>query len=172
MDVAPECNTYTSDIGRMWPVDGSYAPWQRELYGYIVEYHKVLLSKLRPGPTPEAVMDEAAREMQGVWERWPFSKACYREGAGRTLTFRGHLSHPVGMAVHDDGDYRGRPLVPGTVFAVDPQMWIPEEKRYIRVEDTVVVTETGIENLTVGAPLELDEVERLMREEAAELPLI
>ena len=165
MDVAPECNYYTSDIGRMWPVNGTYAPWQRELYGYIVEYHKAVLSKIRPGVTPDEVMDEAAAEMKEVWENWKFSRDIYREGARRTLEFRGHLSHPVGMSVHDDGGYHHRPLVPGTVFAVDPQMWIPEEKLYIRVEDTVVVTDDGIEIFTSGAPLELDEVEALIRDE-------
>jgi Xaa-Pro aminopeptidase len=169
MDVAPECTYYTSDIGRMWPVNGIYTPWQRELYGYIVEYHKVLLSKIRPGVMPGQVMDEAAEVMRGAWEGWAFSKDVYREGARGTLEFRGHLSHPVGMAVHDDGGYMHRPLVPGTVFAVDPQMWIPEERLYIRVEDTVVVTEDGIENLTSGAPLELDDVEALMRDERTQL---
>ena len=127
---------------------------------------------LRPGVMPDQVMDEAAAAMRPVWERWPFSKESHREGARRTLEFRGHLSHPVGMSVHDDGDYTRRPLLPGTVFAVDPQMWIPEEKLYIRVEDTVVVTETGIEILTAAAPLELDDVEALMRDEAATLPYV
>jgi Xaa-Pro aminopeptidase len=172
MDVAPECSYYTSDIGRMWPVSGTYAPWQRELYGYVVKYHKVVLSRIRPGVTPDQVMDEAAEEMKEVWENWKFSKDVYREGARRTLEFRGHLSHPVGMAVHDDGGYNHRPLVAGTAFAVDPQMWIPEEKLYIRVEDTVVVTEDGIENLTTDAPLELDDVEALMRDEGAQLPYL
>ncbi|MCX7683359.1 MAG: aminopeptidase P N-terminal domain-containing protein [Anaerolineae bacterium] len=172
MDVAPECNYYTSDIGRMWPVNGTYAPWQRELYGYIVEYHKTLLAHIRPGVTPEQVLDEAAAAMHPVWENWRFSKDIYREGARRTLGFRGHLSHPVGMAVHDDGDYHHRPLRPGTVFSVDPQMWIPEERLYIRVEDTVAVTEDGIENLTAAAPLELDDVEALMRTERTALPYV
>jgi len=172
MDVAPECSYYTSDMGRMWPVNGTFAPWQRELYGYIVEYHKVVLSKIRPGVTPDQVMDEAAEEMKEVWENWKFSKDIYREGARRTLEFRGHLSHPVGMAVHDDGGYHHRPLLPGTVFAVDPQMWIPEKRLYIRVEDTVVVTEDSIENLTSGAPLELDDVEALMRNEGTQLPYL
>jgi Xaa-Pro aminopeptidase len=172
MDVAPECNYYTSDIGRMWPVNGTYAPWQRELYGYIVEYHKVVLSRIRRGVTPDQVMDEAAEVMQEIWASWEFSKDVYREGARRTLEFRGHLSHPVGMAVHDDGGYHHRPLVPGTVFSVDPQMWIPEEKLYIRVEDTVVVTEDGIENLTASAPLELDDVEALMRDKRTSLPYL
>ena len=80
------------------------------------------------------------------------------------LEFPYHMSHCVGMAVHDVGHYRGKALRPGTVFALDPQMWIPEERLYIRVEDTVVVTEDGIENLTADAPLELDDVEALMQE--------
>jgi Xaa-Pro aminopeptidase len=68
------------------------------------------------------------------------------------------------MAVHDVGDYTVRELAPGTVFALDPQMWVPEEELYIRVEDTVAVTESGVENFTALAPLELDDVEREMRE--------
>jgi len=51
------------------------------------------------------------------------------------------------------------------VFALDPQMWVPEEQLYIRVEDTVAVTEDGVENFTELAPLELDDVERVMTEE-------
>jgi Xaa-Pro aminopeptidase len=76
------------------------------------------------------------------------------------------------MAVHDDGPYHHRPLAPGTVFAVDPQMWIPEEQLYIRVEDTVVITEDGYENLTVEAPLALDDVEAHMAGAAQELPYL
>ena len=69
------------------------------------------------------------------------------------------FTHPVGMAVHDVGDYRQSPLRPGVVFALDPQMWVPDESLYIRVEDTVAVTNVGVEVLTADAPLNLDEVE-------------
>lgn len=164
-DCAPDVANYTSDIGRMWPVNGTYSPQQRELYGFIVEYHKTLLQFIRPGVTPEQVMAEAAEVMGPVVESWPFSQEIYREGARRTLTFKGHLSHTVGMAVHDGGKYFGQPMLPGLVFALDPQMWIPEEKLYIRVEDTVVVTESGVERLTGDCPLELDEMEALMTDQ-------
>jgi len=163
-DYAPDVEYYTSDIGRMWPVGGTYLPWQRELYGWIVEYHKALLGRIRPGASAEDVLGEAAGEMRSVLDGWTFSKPIFREAAGRTLDFAGHLSHPVGMSVHDPGDYRGGPLRPGTVLAVDPQMWVPEERLYIRVEDTVAVTDTGAEILTAGAPLELDDVERLVQQ--------
>jgi Xaa-Pro aminopeptidase len=164
VDCAPDYRYYTSDIGRMWPVNGRYTPLQRELYGFIVAYHKVLLRLIRPGVTDAQIQQEAAAEMAEVVEATSFSKPIYEDAARRALAFPYHMSHPVGMAVHDVGHYRGKPLQPGVVLALDPQMWIPEERRYIRVEDTVAVTEDGIENLTAGAPLELDEVEALMRE--------
>ena len=66
------------------------------------------------------------------------------------------------MAVHDSGQYFGKPMLPGLVFALDPQMWVPEEEVYIRVEDTIVITDDGFINLTATAALELDEVEALM----------
>ena len=164
MDYAPDYHYYTSDIGRMWPVDGTYRPWQRELYGFMVEYHARLLARIRPGVTAAAILAEAAGEMEEVIARTAFSKPIYEQAARRALAFAGHLSHPVGMAVHDVGDYRSDVLAPGLVFAVDPMMWVPEERLYVRVEDTVVVTDDGIENLTGFVPRAPDEIERVMRE--------
>ncbi len=163
IDYAPDLGYYTSDIGRMWPVNGTYAPWQRELYGFAVAYHGELLSRLGPGVTPDEVLAGAADAMRARIRETQFSKPQYREAAEAALEFKGHLSHPVGMAVHDVGDYRSRPLAPGLVFSVDPMLWVPDERLYIRVEDTVLVTDSGVENLTGFVPLDLDEVEMEMR---------
>ena len=73
------------------------------------------------------------------------------------------FTHPVGMAVHDVGHDKSDPLQPGLVFALDPQLWVPEEQLYIRVEDTLVITPDGAESLTKAALLELDEVERIVQ---------
>ncbi len=162
MDYAPDYGYYTSDIGRMWPADGRYRPWQRELYGFMVEYHDQILKRIRPGATAVDILAQAAAEMRALIERTPFSKPIYEQAARRALDFAGHLSHPVGMAVHDVGDYAHDPLVPGLVFAVDPQMWVPEEHLYVRVEDTVAVTSGGIANLTGFVPRELDALEGCM----------
>jgi Xaa-Pro aminopeptidase len=164
MDYAPDVAYYTSDIGRMWPVNGKYSPLQRSLYGFMVDYHKELLSRVRPGAVPGDILAESAEVMRERLEGISFPDECYRKAATATLSFRGHLSHPVGMAVHDVGDYTAAPLVPGTVFSIDPQMWVPEKDTYIRVEDTVLVTADGVEVMTSAAPLELDDVEALMRE--------
>ena len=165
MDFAPDYRYYVSDIGRVWPVNGTYNPSQRELLQFVLEFHKAVLSRIRPGVTAAEIHEEAKKAMEPVFSRTTFSKPIY-EKAARTLvdTGGGVFSHTVGMAVHDVGGYRNGPLEPGQVFSVDPQMWVREENLYLRFEDTVVVTETGVENFTDFLPMELDDIERLVRE--------
>ena len=165
MDFAPDYRYYVSDIGRVWPVNGKYNPVQRELLQFVLEFHKAVLSRIRPGVTAAAIHEEAKKAMEPVFARTKFSKPIY-EKAARTLveTGGGVFSHTVGMAVHDVGGYRDGPLKPGQVFSVDPQMWVREENLYLRFEDTVVVTETGVENFTHFLPMELDDMERLVLE--------
>jgi Xaa-Pro aminopeptidase len=79
------------------------------------------------------------------------------------LTFRGHLQHHVGMTVHDPGTIWGQPFREGQVFTVDPMMWIPEEKLYVRMEDTILVTKDGIENFTASLASTPDEIEAAMQ---------
>jgi len=164
MDYAPDYRYYVSDIGRMWPVGGTYAPWQRELLQFVLEWRNAVLPRIRPGVTTDAILAEARAEMEPVVARTRFSKPEYEKAARKMLeTGGGVFSHPVGMAVHDVGGYRQSPLKPGQVFALDPQLWVPEDTLYIRYEDTVVVTEAGVENFTAFLPAELDAIETVVR---------
>ena len=164
MDSAPDIGYYTSDIGRIWPVNGTYAPWQRELYEYITIYHNTLLALLKPGMMKDDVQQEAARIMSDVLAKTEFSKDIYRQAAERVLQSN-PLSHPVGLSVHDGSPYKHKPLEPGVVLSVDPMMTVREEELYIRSEDTVLITDDGYENFTGSAPLEPDEIEATMKEE-------
>src|SRR5262245_7691370 len=163
MDYAPDYRYYVSDVARMWPVNGKYSPAQRELVGFVLEYRNAVMKRIRPGAEVREIMAEAKKAMEPVFERTKFSKPIY-EKAARALVDRGGgvFSHPVGMAVHDDGMYAFGPLRPGHVFSIDPQLRVPEEKLYIRYEDVVVVTEDGYENFTDFLPSELDEIEKLV----------
>jgi Xaa-Pro aminopeptidase len=166
MDYAPDYRYYVSDIGRVWPVSGRYLPWQRELLQFILDYRNAVLSRIRPGISPADIYAQVRQEMEPALARTRFSKPAY-EAAARKLvaTGGGTFSHTVGMAVHDVGSYRDGPLQPGQVFSIDPQMWVPEENLYLRYEDTVVVTETGVENFTAFLPSKLDDMEALVREQ-------
>ena len=165
MDHAADYAYYTSDIGRMWPVNGTFTTAQRTLYGFIVDYHRRLLARIGPGVDSWELMAEVREEMAPIVERTDWAAPHHRAAAQGALEFNGHLSHPVGMAVHDVGDYRSRPLEPGVVMAIDPMIWIPEERQYVRCEDTVVVTADGCEVLTSAAPLDCDEIEAAMGED-------
>lgn len=165
MDYAPDYRYYTSDIARMWPVSGKYTEGQRKLCEFILAYRNALLKRIRPGALPARIMDEAAKEMEEYLNRNRFSQPQYERAAREALKFRGHLSHPVGMAVHDVGSYKDGPLQAGMVFSVDPMLWVPEEKLYVRIEDVVVVTSGGVENFTDFIPARPEEIETMMREE-------
>jgi Xaa-Pro aminopeptidase len=149
----------------VFPVNGKYSKVQRELLGFVLEYFKAVMKRIRPGVTPKQIMDEAAVAMEDVFKRTKFSKPIYEQAAHRLVeTGGGVFSHTVGMAVHDVGNYHNDPLKPGLVFTVDPQLRVPEEKIYLRYEDTVVITESGVENFTSFLPIELDDLEKLVRE--------
>lgn len=163
LDFAPDYRYYTSDVTRMWPVNGKYSAAQRELLGFVLEYRNAVMKQIKPGTTTQEIMERAKAAMTPVFARWKFSKPEY-EKAAHVLVDRGGgvLSHPVGMAVHDDGNYARGPLKVGHVFSIDPQLRVPEENLYIRYEDVIVVTEGGMENFTDFLPSELSEMEKLV----------
>src|SRR5262245_5600189 len=165
MDYAPDYRYYVSDIGRVWPVNGKYTAPQRELLQFVLEFHKAVMSRVRPGVTAAEIHDEAKKAMEPLFARTKFSKPAYEQAARRLVeTGGGVFSHTVGMAVHDVGGYRNGPLKPGQVFSIDPQLRVPSENLYLRFEDTIVVTKTGFENFTDFIPMELNDMEKLVLE--------
>jgi Xaa-Pro aminopeptidase len=78
---------------------------------------------------------------------------------------RTSYGHWVGLEVHDvggrsfDGTYR-----PGMIFTIEPALTIDDERVYVRLEDVILITETGYENLSADLPMDIDGIERLMRE--------
>ncbi|OUT56208.1 MAG: hypothetical protein CBB71_18575 [Rhodopirellula sp. TMED11] len=165
-DYAPDLHNYTSDIGRMWPVSGRYLPWQKELYDLVVDYHLTLLDITRPGMTPIEVRQKAAAKLSSRVANTHWSKPSFANAAEKLLATSRAMTHAVGMAVHDEGGYQDdqTPLQPGCVFALDPQLWVPEDRLYFRVEDCVLVTDGGLENLTPNVPHSSHQIEELIRE--------
>lgn len=160
MDYAPDVRYYTSDVTRIWPVNGTFTPAQRALYEFIVAYRDALFRHIRPGVTADEVLDRAAADMRQYLQGKTFASPAHRKAVEEGVKFRGHFQHPVGMAVHDVGRVRGVPLREGMVFTIDPMIWIPEERLYIRIEDMALVTATGVENLSAFVPSAVGDVER------------
>jgi Xaa-Pro aminopeptidase len=177
MDYAPDYHYYTSDVTRIWPVNGKFSNEQRELYNFIVAYRDALFRYIKPGVTSNEVLDRAAADMKQYLVGKKFVKPTHLKAMEEGLKFRGHFQHPVGMAVHDVGRVHGVTLQPGMVFTIDPMIWIHEERLYIRIEDMAVVTENGVENLSAFVPSSIEDVERTINEKgltefrpATELP--
>ncbi|MGE4222335.1 MAG: aminopeptidase P N-terminal domain-containing protein [Vicinamibacterales bacterium] len=163
MDYAPDLRYYTSDVTRMWPVSGTHSAAQRTLATFILEYRAAFFRHIRAGVTPEEVLVRARQDMEPVLAATRFASEAHRRAAAEMLSFRGHLQHPVGMTVHDPGAIWGQPFHDGQVFTVDPMMWIPDEKLYVRMEDTILVTADGIENFTAFLASTPDEIEAVMK---------
>ena len=164
MDYAPDYHYYTSDVTRIWPVNGKFDKKQAALYKFIVAYRDALFRYIKPGITSNEVLNKAAIDMKEYLIGKSFVKPSHLKAVQNGLTFRGHFQHPVGMAVHDVGRVHGVTLKEGMVFTIDPMIWIPEERHYIRIEDVAVVTKTGVENLSDFVPSKIDDVERTIKE--------
>jgi Xaa-Pro aminopeptidase len=172
MDYAPDVGYYMSDVTRMWPVNGTFSPWQRELYGFYVACYEAILKAIRPGIDAATVMKDAAREMDRALAAAKFSKDIYRSAAEKFVKdyldsangSEASLGHWVGMATHDDGPHTG-PLKPGMVFTIEPALRVPEEKVYVRLEDLIVITEKGRDVLSDFVPRDMVAIEKVMKEE-------
>lgn len=165
MDYAPDYRYYTSDVTRIWPVNGTFTPTQTALYEYIVAYRDALFRYIKPGVTSDEVLDRAAADMRQYLVGKTFASPAHLKAVQQGVTFRGHFQHPVGMAVHDVGRVRGLPLAPGMVFTIDPMIWIPEERLYIRIEDVALVTASGVENLSGFVPTSIADVQKTIAEQ-------
>ncbi|MGE0886178.1 MAG: aminopeptidase P N-terminal domain-containing protein [Blastocatellales bacterium] len=171
MDFAPDVGYYMSDVTRMMPVNGKFNAWQRELYGFYLGCYQSVLKAIRPNATAQTIIQEAVKEMERLLATTKFSKPAY-ENAARVFVARyqasaknprASLGHWVGMATHDVGPHEG-PLRAGMVFTIEPALTVPEEKIYVRLEDLIIITETGKEIVSDFVPMEMDEIEKVMKE--------
>ncbi len=169
MDYAPDFHYYSSDVTRMFPASGKFSPRQRELYGIYVKLYQALLKSIGPGPAAPR-LKTAHDEMVKIMNTFQFADAKVKDAADKFVagyaTPRNSYGHGVGMDVHDvTGDSGDGSLRPGMVFTIEPALTIADERIYIRLEDPVVITANGFEHLSSGLPMEIDDVERVMREQ-------
>ncbi|MEI9921966.1 MAG: aminopeptidase P family protein [Bacteroidota bacterium] len=164
MDYAPDYRYYTSDVTRIWPVNGKFNAEQKELYNFIIAYRDALFKYIKPGATSNEVLDGAAADMKQYMVGKKFVKPAHLKAVEEGIKFRGHFQHPVGMAVHDVGRIHGIKLQPGMIFTIDPMIWIHEERLYVRIEDVALVTADGVENLSAFVPSKLEDVEATIKD--------
>lgn len=159
LDAGPEYGYYNADISSTFPANGKFSPEQKKIYEMSYGIRKTCLDNYRPGITFKDV-GEKVREFlvkNGYDAKDPKFRGLIRYGG---------YNHSIGLATHDPmGTFAGpnEVLRPGFVFACDINIPYPDQEMGIRLEDTVVITENGYENLSHGIPRALAEVEALMK---------
>ena len=167
-DYAPDYKYYTSDVTRMFPVSGRFSPEHKERYTIYLRLYQALMTSIKPRVAPKDVIREAVAKMDAIVSSFSFSSDVTRAAARAFVdryreNTRNSLGHMIGMAVHDV-----QPpfdvLEPGMTFTIEPALTVPDERVYIRLEDAILITETGYENLSGFLPMEPDAIEKLMAE--------
>jgi len=147
IDSGASYNAYAADVTRTLPVNGRFSADQREVYEIVLRSQLAAIRAARPGASMIDV-DGAARKVI--------------EDAGYGDTFIHGIGHPLGLEVHDvvaDG-----PLKAGMIITVEPGIYLPDRKMGIRIEDDILITTKGNENLTSAIPKTVREIEATMED--------
>ena len=175
VDAGCEYQCYASDITRTFPVNGRFTPEQRAVYEVVLEANRAAIAAVKPGNQWNDPHLAAVKVVTQGLVKLGLLKGrvakLEREGAYRRF-FMHRTGHWLGIDVHDVGDYKigdaWRILEPGMVMTIEPGIYIPAgsrgvPKRFhnigVRIEDDVVVTADGCENLSAGMPRTSTEVE-------------
>ncbi len=175
IDAGAEKNYYTADITRTFPVDGTYTGPQKEIYEAVLKTQKALIDNLKVGMPYTEIQNQA---IDGLTESLidlgllKGSKLELIESGAFRKYYPHNIGHFLGMDVHDVGLYmkgsESRPLEAGMAFTIEPGIYVPvddksapEEFRGIgvRIEDDILLTESGAEVMTKSVPKEVSEVE-------------
>jgi Xaa-Pro aminopeptidase len=169
-DYAPDYKYYQSDVTRVFPANGTFTPRQREFYTIYLKLYQSVMTSIRPRASAPEILKDAVAKMDAIMASFTFNdpkiKAAatrFVEGYRTRMATARSLGHAVGMEVHDVG---GAPKTyePGMIFTIEPAMQIEDEHLGLRLEDMILITESGYENMSAFVPVEIEAIEKLMKE--------
>ncbi len=165
-DYAPDYKYYQSDVTRVFPANGKFTPRQREFYSIYLKLYQALMTSITVHKSPRDIIRDAVTKMDGIMTSFQFTDPKIKQSATTFVTrYRNNtsnsLGHSVGMEVHDVR-MTADTLEPGFIFTIEPAMQIEDEHLGIRLEDMILITDTGYENLSAFVPIEIAAIERLM----------
>ncbi len=157
-DLGAAKSHYSADISRTFPINGVFSELQRKIYQIVLDCNKATINFIRPGISL-VELNEFAKNF--------LAEECYEKGLisskeDISRVYYHSVSHHLGLDTHDGND-RSSPLEPGNVVTVEPGLYFAEYNIGIRIEDDVLVTETGREVLSKDVIKEVNDIERLLR---------
>jgi Xaa-Pro aminopeptidase len=165
-DYAPDYNYYVSDVTRVFPANGKFSPRQREFYIIYLRLYQALMTSIRVHVAPRDIVKDAVAKMDQIMASYRFTDPKIKDAAThfveRYRTSQANsLGHTIGMEVHDVR-LPTETLEPGQLFTIEPAMTIPDEHLAIRLEDVILITASGYENLSALLPVEIEAIEKIM----------
>ena len=166
MDFGAEYANYASDLTRTIPVNGKFTNRQKAVYNSVLLVMKEATNMLRPGTIFKEYNAEIGRIMEleliklGLLDKHDVQKQDAKSPLFKQYFMHG-TSHYLGLDVHDVGDFDW-PMKEGMVFTCEPGIYILEEKLGIRLENDILITANGPDDLMKHIPIEAEEIEHLM----------
>ncbi len=158
MDVGAAYNNYSADVTRCFPVSESFSDRQRQIYQLVLDVQKEIIEMIKPGVS---LMDLQVRTRELLAES-ALAIGLIKDLDEITRYYMHGVSHFLGLDTHDLGG-RNAILEAGNVITVEPGIYIPEENLGVRIEDDVLVTESGNHVLSHNIPKEISEIEEIRR---------
>ncbi len=163
MDVGAQYSGYSADITRTIPANGKFTPRQRQIYEIVLGAQNAALAALKPGMD---FCNKSGKSVQKIAYNYIDTHGKDLHGKSLGPYFIHGLGHHIGLNVHDPGDYCA-PFQPGMVITIEPGIYIPEENLGVRIEDDVLITESGHKLLSERLPRDPVEIEKIMAAAAA-----
>ena len=158
LDLGALSNLYAGDISRTIPANGKFSDRQKVLYNLVLEVNKKTIEMVKPGiyvtelnEYARNLLAEGAIKLGLIKEKSEINKYYYH-----------NVSHYLGLDVHDTGTY-SEVLAPGAIVTIEPGIYVEEEGIGIRIEDNVLVTKNGFENLSKAIIKEIEDIEAFMK---------
>jgi Xaa-Pro aminopeptidase len=162
LDVGAQYSGYSADITRTLPANGKFTPRQREIYNIVLGAQNAAMAALKPGMD---MCRKGDKSVDKISRDYINSHGHDLHGKSLGQYYIHGLGHNIGLNVHDPGDYC-KPLQPGMVVTMEPGIYIPEENLGVRIEDDVLITETGYKLLSERLPRDPDQIEKIMADGA------
>ncbi|MBN1296324.1 aminopeptidase P N-terminal domain-containing protein [bacterium] len=158
LDLGAEYMHYSADISRTFPVNGTFTAQQRDLYTLVLEANVETIKAVKPGMSLMELNDITRNVLAAGMQRLGY----ITQGAEIANYYTHGVSHMLGLDTHDVHPDDNR-LVPGMVITVEPGLYLENEGIGIRIEDDVLVTDSGSENLSADIPKTAKDVENWIR---------
>ncbi|WP_147635460.1 aminopeptidase P family protein [Risungbinella massiliensis] len=158
LDLGAQKDYYNADISFTFPASGTFSKRQKQFYNIVLKALKETTALIKPGLKYEALNQHAKKVLTEECKKI----GLIQDDAEISKYYDHRVGHFLGLDTHDVGSYKDMVLKPGMVITIEPGLYIEEEAIGIRIEDDVLVTEDGHENLSKDIIRTVEEIENFM----------